>query len=280
MYTLNKWIILLQIILLPVIVPQTTTFADDDKTQVTFYAMGDVPRSLEEDTLLLKQLADLPTDADFVVHLGDIKSGPTPCDEAVYQKVDGILTKSKVPVFIIPGDNEWNDCADPGQAWTFWQEYFMRFDRHWQHDFRVFRQLEREENFSFVQGNVLFIGINIVGGRVHDAEEWSQRLAQDLDWTRRNICHFGKSVSSTVVFGHASPTAKHAFFFDEFVKEAELFEKPVLYLHGDGHRWLQDHPFTAKNILRVQVDQGSIAPPLEVTVTNDTNEPFRFDRRR
>ncbi len=282
MHTLSKRINLLSIALLLLFVtarPPMTHAADDAKTQVSFCAMGDVPRSPEEETLLRQQLAELPTDTDFVIHVGDIKSGKSPCDEAVYEQVAGILTKATIPVFIIPGDNEWNDCADPGQAWTFWEKHFMRFDRHWQHDFSVFRQLEREENFSFVRGDVLFIAINIVGGRVHDAQEWSQRLAQDLEWTRRNLRHFGDSVSSSVVFGHALPAARHAEFFDGFVKEAEQFGKPLLYLHGDGHRWIHDHPFPAKNVLRVQVDQGSLAPPLKVTITNDTHEPFHFDRR-
>lgn len=257
------------------------TFANDgSETQVTFYAMGDIPYVTQDDAILQQQIADLPPDAEFLVHVGDIKSGSSPCDDAVYTKVDGLLSKAKVPVFIIPGDNEWNDCLDPAQAWTLWEKHFMRFDHQWQHDLRVFRQLEREENFSFVRANVLFIGINIVGGRVHDAPEWSQRHAQNLDWTRRNLCHFGDSVSSAVVLGHALPATKHADFFDEFIKQAELFNKPVLYLHGDGHRWIYDHPFAAQNILRVQVDQGSIAPPLKVMITNDPNEPFQFDRRK
>ncbi|MCH7727369.1 MAG: metallophosphoesterase, partial [Planctomycetes bacterium] len=234
----------------------------------------------KEDLLLPKQIADLPKDAEFVVHVGDIKNGSTPCNEAVYKKVSGMLAKSKPPVFFIPGDNEWNDCKDPAQAWTFWDKYFMRFDSRWPHGFRIFRQLEREENFSFVRGNVLFIGINIVGGRVHDADEWKRRHAQDLNWARRNLRLFGETVSCAVVFGHAHPAAKHSDFFGAFAKEAELFEKPILYLHGDGHRWIHDRPFAAKNILRVQVDQGGIAPPVKITITNDPSEPFRFDRRK
>jgi hypothetical protein len=55
----------------------------------------------------------------------------------------------------------------------------------------------------------------------------------------------------------------------------------VLYLHGDGHRWIHDRPFkAAKNILRVQVDQGGIASPLLVTVSDDPKQPFVFDRRK
>jgi hypothetical protein len=246
---------------------------------VTFYAMGDVPYAPGEDVLLPQQVGKLPKDGEFVIHVGDIKSGKTACDEAVYQKVSGMLGKSVSPVFIIPGDNEWNDCMKPVEAWKFWDQYFMRFDRRWQHRFPVFRQLEREENFSFVKGDVLFVGVNVVGGRVHDAAEWKQRHAETLDWVRRNLKRSGKTVSSMVIFGHAKPASKHDDFFGPFNEDAKEFNKPILYLHGDGHRWIYDRPFAAKNILRVQVDQGGIAPPLQVIVTDDATNPFKFDRR-
>lgn len=250
-----------------------------DKTHVTFYVMGDVPYKPAEDAQLPRQISALPKDAAFVVHVGDIKGGSAPCDEAVYNKVFGMLSQSKAPVFIIPGDNEWNDCTDPDQAWKLWEKYFMRLDRRWQHSLPVFRQLEREENFSFVKGNVLFVGLNIVGGRVHDAAEWKQRHADCLDWVRRNLRRCGDDVSSLVIFGHAKPMKNHNDFFDPFNKDALQFGKPILYIHGDGHSWIFDRPFTAKNILRVEVDQGGIAPPLKVTITDHKTAPFQFDRR-
>ncbi|MBL4885596.1 MAG: hypothetical protein JKY95_13820, partial [Planctomycetaceae bacterium] len=248
-------------------------------TVVTFYAMGDVPYAPEEDVLLPGQIKQIPNDAEFVIHVGDIKGGGAACDEAVYKKVSGMLNKTKAPVFIIPGDNEWNDCKDPVQAWKYWDQYFMRFDNNWNHRLPVFRQVEHEENFSFVKGNVLFVGLNIVGGRVVDPQEWKQRHADGLDWVRRNIKQFGADVSSLVIFGHAKPNVVHNDFFEPFSTDALEFKKPILYLHGDGHRWLHNRPFAAKNILRVQVDQGGIAPPVKITITDHPTEPFQFDRR-
>lgn len=248
--------------------------------RVTFYAMGDVPYAPEENVLLPRQVAELPADAEFVIHVGDIKGGATPCDEAVYVKVAGMLREATAPVFFIPGDNEWNDCTNPAEAWDFWEKHFTRFDQQWHHRLAVFRQLEREENFSFVKNSVLFVGLNIVGGLVHDPTEWKQRHADDLGWLRRNLRRFGDDVTSVVIFGHAQPAAKHNDFFEPFSRDAQEFGKPMLYLHGDGHRWIHDRPFAAKNILRVQVDQGGIAPPLQVIVTDAVIDPFQFDRRK
>ena len=50
-------------------------------TRVVFYAMGDVPYAPEEDVLLSRQVAELPQDAEFVIHVVDIKGGAAPCDE-------------------------------------------------------------------------------------------------------------------------------------------------------------------------------------------------------
>ena len=246
---------------------------------VVFYAMGDVPYSEEEDLLLPKQIDKLPDDATFLVHVGDIKRGATFCAEPVYAKVAGMLQKSRVPTFIIPGDNEWNDCVDPSNAWQFWEQYFLRFDQHWQHRLPVFRQLERAENFSFLHQGVLFLGLNLVGGRVHDAAEWPRRHAENLQWVRQNLDQFGEQTAAVVIFGHAKPRPDHDDFFQPLVEDATKLAKPILYLHGDGHRWIQDRPFGADNILRVQVDQGGIAPPLKVVVDLSASEPFQFDRR-
>lgn len=246
---------------------------------VVFYAMGDVPYSAEDDVLLPRQLAELPDDGAFVVHVGDIKRGAVPCLSNVYEKVDHMLRQCQQPLFMILGDNEWNDCLIPAAAWELWKAHFMRFDQNWQHKFPVFRQLEREENFAFTHQGVLFLGINLVGGRVHDPAEWTLRHQQNTEWTKANFARCGKSIRAAVIFGHANPQPIHDDFFKALSAQARYFGKPVLYLHGDGHSWIHDKPFAAKNIQRVQVDQGGKAPPLRVTVTSSPLEPFHFDRR-
>ncbi len=82
-----------------------------------------------------------------------------------------------------------------------------------------------------------------------------------------------------VVLGHARPTENQADYFSALITAAEQFGKPVLYLHGDGHRWSKRNPWKAENLLAVQVDQGAIAPPVKIIVTDDDAQPFMFDRR-
>ena len=241
--------------------------------------MGDVPYAPFEDKILPQQISKLPEDIAFAIHVGDIKGGAAPCDRAVYEKVSGMLAKSKPPMFIIPGDNEWNDCSDPAAAWDLWVEHFDRFDERWPHGFSVERDEKLPQNFAFVRNEVLFIGLQVVGGRVHDLGEWVSRHALCRAWVERKFKQHGEQAKAVVVFVHAKPMLHQADFFGAFSKMCGELGKPVLLMHGDGHIWTHDHPFDAKNILRVQVDQGRLGPPVRVTVTDDPDEPFRFDRR-
>ncbi len=243
-----------------------------------FCVMGDVPYVPREDVILARQLAELPAEAAFVVHLGDIKAGGSPCDEAIFSKVHALLVKSPRPLFLVPGDNEWNDCSEPDKAWELWTRHFLKFDERWPHGLRVGRQPARTENFAFLHAGALFVGVNMVGGRVHDAAEWQTRHAANLSWLKQQLAAHG-SVTHLVLFAHAKPIAVHNDFFAGFEEVAKSFAKPVLYLHGDGHQWIYDRPFAAQNILRVQVDSGGLAPPLAVRLSDDAQTPFQFDRR-
>ena len=247
----------------------------------SFLVMGDVPYGEQELALLVRQVDELPRASEFVVHLGDIKDAKMPCDEAVYARVAGVLRRSAQPVFIIPGDNEWNDCDKPKQAWRLWTKHFLKLDERWKHTFTVARQKDRPSNFAFTHESTLFIGITMVGGAVHDKSEWKAFLQDGAEWTEERLEKEGEKVRCAVVFAHAFPTEKHhGVFAERFPVAARKFGKPVLYLQGDGHVWLRDQPFeNARNVTRVQVDQGGKAPPIKVTLTGEAQEPFRFDRR-
>jgi len=248
--------------------------------KLTFYAMGDTPYTVADFALLPKQIAAIRPDADFVVHVGDIKSGAIPCVEPVYTKVADMLRKCKLPVFVLPGDNEWNDCVSPENAWKLWNRHFLNFDTRWRHDIPVTRDATRPENFAFMRHGVLVVGVNLVGGRVHDQDEWKQRHRQNIDWLQKNLRRAGSQLKAVVLLGHADPRNKHDDFFKPLSQLAKASGKPFLYLHGDGHRWKKGTPFKAGNLLCVQIDQGGAAPPLKVTVTPSRKKPFDFDRQK
>jgi hypothetical protein len=122
------------------------------------------------------------------------------------------------------------------------------------------------------------IGINLVGGRIHDPYAWEQMLRTAADWTALQLRENRDQVAAAVVFAQANPKEKHALFMNQFVLAVEQFRKPVLFIHGDGHRWLYEHPWLKPNLLRVQVDQGAIAVPLQVMVDVQGDSTFAFNR--
>lgn len=75
-----------------------------DEVVTTILAIGDVPYSLRDQVLLRQQIESLDTRADFLIHVGDTRTGKeTKCDKQDYIAVDEILMNSAVPVFIVPG---------------------------------------------------------------------------------------------------------------------------------------------------------------------------------
>ena len=245
---------------------------------VTFSVMGDTPYSVSDVQKLKYQLANLNHDNEFVVHLGDIKTSLMPCSENWYEMVARILRKSPKPLFIIPGDNEWNDCPNPKEAWKFWTRYFLHFDKQWPTNRHIDRDPQHPENFAFVSKGVLFVGINLVGGKILDPIQWSSQDRDNIKWIEAQWKNSNKSISRLVIFGHALPSKNHQEFFTLLQHFAQSFERPILYLHGDGHFWQRDYPFMLENIWRVQVQAGGSAKPVTVMITNDPEEPFVFVR--
>ncbi len=248
---------------------------------LNFRVIADVPYDPAELDALAADLADLAPSDEFFVHLGDITSDGSLCGESVYTNLSTTLKASSIPVFILPGDNEWNECPNPDQAWTHWDANLMRLEENWSSDFTVRRQAAREENFAFVHEGVLFVGINLVGGIVHDANEWSQRMTDDANWVNENFNTFRNQVTSAVVFAHAFPDPtggdRQQFALD-FVTAARDFGKPILYTMGDEHSWTLDHPYpVAPNVTRVVLNKG--VPSARVTVTYDPANPFAVDQR-
>lgn len=250
--------------------------------------------------------------SEFMVHLGDVfkmpvkKPGddaanagqpkPQPVDkmptEAAYRETADLLTNANsIPTWIVVGDNEWSDLEDPAQGWKWWQKYYARFEERFKPAWKTERQPERPENFSFVRKGVVFIGINLVGGRIHDPSEWLVRLPQDAAWIKQVLSRPSMTdIRTAVVFCQANPFSiktgepkdKFKAFIIPFRQAAADWKKPLLFLHSDGHVWVDDQPWPEKNIRRIQVDKWDTKfPTLQITVadTGDATTMFTFNRR-
>lgn len=248
--------------------------------------MGDVPYTENEKKLLKRQLNDMEADeaaegandgdALFAVHIGDIfTTREFDCVPDSYTDVSDIFTKhSHLPTFVLPGDNEWVDCKNENKAFQMWEDNFLAFEKHWNTTShlpsRVSRMRDRQANFAFRERDVLFLGLNIIGGIKGGGRDndWDNREADCLEWSRDQLSRH-TDVRAVIVFGHAD---KNPNVFEMIAKRAKNMDVPALYVHGSGHTWSLDHPISnIPNYWKVQVDQGGHAPPVKVTVRGTTD---------
>lgn len=220
---------------------------------IIFSAMGDVPYSSSEVPILRTQIQNHNkySPSEFMVHVGDIKSGSQACSQSWYRMVATDLKVLAVPTFIIPGDNEWNGCSNPDQGWGWWFLYFNEFETNFCGAPVAERQSVRHENFAFVKKGVLFIGINLVSSPVLNQTQWNQRLQQDADWVKAQFQAKVGQVRAAVVFSQSGPGSIQNLFFNQFRTAAATFAKPVLTTNAaparcscsaEPHRIAASHP--------------------------------------
>jgi hypothetical protein len=259
---------------------------------MTFCVIADVPYDQDEMDALPGQIATQMDGCEFLVHLGDLFIGDTFCDEEEYHAIRDIMLESKVPTFVVVGDNEWNDCQR-GMieiGWERWVNNFLRFENYWSHNFTVARQPGSEENFYFIHKRTLIIGLNVVGGRIHNSTEWSERLRGEFEWTRSviNLNLPTGNADGVIILSHANPSADHLELtvpFRNYMANELQNKYPILYLHGDGHDFMYTpHYLRQPNLLRMQHEGGTNEPILKIMADparypNSVYNAFQFDRQ-
>jgi len=251
----------------------------------------------------------------FTVHVGDIqKVAHTNCAESAYNNTAKLLQKGPLPTLVIPGDNDWYDCPDRTESFDLFLKYFGSFETRWhKKDYMalgVERSAENRELFVFYKEGILVIGLHLINAPIEheDIESWDARMKMNKEWVAQNIeSHFEKSeIRGVILLGHCLRSPRTRPFFlsvaDYFVNITHRMDLPVLYLHGDGHKWDVDtklsHQLHWKHFRDIQVDQGGVADPVIVDVASQkkgklkglkkTNELqlvlgkglFRIDRQR
>ncbi len=240
---------------------------------LTFSAYGDIPYGSSDYPTLQQHITDHNrySPSAFILHIGDILSGS--CDESKYADFANFMKGLAVPAYLVVGDNEYSDCDDPVAALAMWKKYFLTFGENFCGAPYTEHQSVRPENIAFTMNGVLFVGINLVGGSVHDQNEWDTRMQQDADWVSQQFQAKVSQVRAAVVFAQTGNRSAVTPFTTLFRAAAAAFTKPVLYIHGDLHSYKLDQPWPEQNITRLEVPKGNAESPLEVTVTMTTNPP-------
>jgi hypothetical protein len=268
----------------------TTTQPPPEDTITIFYVMADAPYDDDERyNLMPKHIEELGDDGEFLVHLGDLQFAEVDkCREGAYDEASSILQKARMPTFILPGDNDINDCdkyKSISHGEDMWTKYFGSFDLRYEqsHSFDVTRWGKLNESFAFIHKQVLYLGLNIIGGKPYSESEQRKRHSQHLERINSIMNDRSDDYKVVVLLAHAEPTSRHEDFFEGnggFISIVEEMGKPTMHFHGDWHEYYErEAEYGAKNYMRISLDGESIAPPIRVTIDVSKKNPIKFDRR-
>jgi hypothetical protein len=275
-------------------------------TPLRFFALGDVPYGQSEvapmQRLLDAAVAERPP---FIVHLGDIKAGSTPCSDAHQQSIAGIFRALPMPVVYTSGDNEWTDCHRKGADGWDPQERLTRLREVFFGDPGVLRLVDLgathasdqfPEVYSFLVGDVLFVALHLVGSnngldadKPSSLTEFTGREAANRAFLARSLA-FAKrqGVRALVLMMQADPLFEsgrgpdgYRSFKDQLISLMGQFSGPVLLLHGDTHVYRNDHPLRGtpfERLKRVEVPGSPSVGGVWITVDPGRQEPLATSR--
>ena len=269
-----------------------------------FGVMGDVPYSEREETAFLRMVERVNAQRlAFVVHIGDIKDGASPCTDALYARRKAQFDASRHPFIYTPGDNEWTDCrygrgalADPIDRLARVRRVF--FDTPTSLGRRRIATAVQEaypENRLWMHGRVVFVTLNVpgsdnnVGYDAANDDEARERDAANARWLRRAVDEaLAGSAAALVVFIQANPwqterqPRAYAPFLACLTQAARRFAKPVLFVHGDTHTFRVDWPLVdasgpVANVTRLETYGSPFVGWVRVTVDPADPQPFRIE---
>ncbi len=271
-----------------------------------FFAVGDLPyHRAEEAPLQALLMAVVSEQPPFIVHVGDIKSGASPCTDEQLRRIAAIFQALPVPVVYTPGDNEWTDCHRPGAGGLDPRERLARLRDIFFADPRVLKLAalgviraseEYPEIYGFVVDGVLFVALHIVGsGNGLDAAyagaraEFQARDAVNQAFLNRMLdSPAGRDARALVILLQADPLFESGKgpegflgFKQQLVATLSRFPGPVLLVHGDTHRFQYDHPLRDpargvpfERLTRVEVPASPLVGGVWIRVDPSAAEPF------
>ncbi len=275
-----------------------------------FAVLGDTPYSDAEREQLPALLAAVAADGvELAIHVGDIKSGQSRCDDAVFADRRQLFDTFPQPFVFVAGDNEWTDCHrvsnggyDPLERLAALRRLFWPDNRSLgQKKIAVEQQSAAwPEHARFRLGPVLVVTLNVPGddnnyGRAPKPQaEFEARNPVVLAWLRDSFALARRDkLAGVVVAMQANPGFRqfnrglgHPGFkqlLETLRAETEAFPGQVLFLHGDTHSHQIDQPLLAGNgetltrFTRVESYGSPFLGWVKVIVDDQTPGLFRFE---
>jgi hypothetical protein len=279
----------------------------------TFIALGDAPYGKPEEVYapykaLIGEINSRKP--DLVMHIGDTKSGSTPCSDQMLNEQLDFLNSFEAPTLYTPGDNEWTDCHrkaaggfDPLDRLNYLRTtYFKAPDKSFgkmQIAVKSQREAGYPENVTILHKGIQFVTAHVVGSNnnfetrdIKAVEEFFARDAANIKWLKQGFADAKANKAAALVLGIQADMFEfdwNAFddeawlrhsgfksFGDELIKQANDFAKPVLLVFGDSHHFRVFRPFpkTAPLIQGLEVYGESNIQAVEIAIDTARAMPF------
>jgi hypothetical protein len=220
----------------------------------TFGVMGDTPYGDGEVRRLDALIGDMNREPlAFVVHVGDIGSGGSGCDDAWLQARKQQFARVRHKMVVIPGDNEWVDCRDPQARLAAWRTLFCE----------VPLEVERQggefcEHLRWLAAGFMFVTLNVTGSNnnVRNAEEYRHRMAAVYSWLEESARLAKKGRVGLVILMQADPFILlprdgFAELRERLIRLGAEMPGRLVLVHGDSHLYRDDEPLP--NVRRLEV---------------------------
>ena len=287
---------------------------DEKSDTFRFMAIGDLPYHLPEDFGRFERLIKQINDADpaFTLHVGDIKSGSVPCSDEYYAKIINYFDTFEDPLIYTPGDNEWTDCDreacgsyDPEERLDkLRQMFFSDSISQGMRPLTLCRQNKFEgfekfpENSTWEKSGITFGTLHVIGSNnnfktqteaVND-EFYERELANNF-WLKSLFKDAKENKSKGLVlvlhaglnYNNKDEKNGHASFVTLLRKQVQAFDKPVLLIYGDQHRFLVSKPLRDNkgkimtNFTAVQVFGDHDIHSVEIKVNPENSNLFEIN---
>jgi hypothetical protein len=244
----------------------------------SFAFLGDVPYNALEAQAFRRMVDAIDPQCAFAIHIGDLKSGTERCDDTLLEERHALLAgRPDLPILFVPGDNDWTDCERLlAGGYDRWERlghlrrlFFGASPRGPQGTGPVQRQVDLHsddstpENLMWAYRSVVFVTLNRPGGvdveslPAQEAGRFQALYRANAHWLDDAFARAQRDRAPAVVIAaHANPGFHrdvpgrlpsirrdvHREFRRLLAEHCREFGRPVLFLHGDTHRFQTNRP--------------------------------------
>jgi predicted phosphodiesterase len=286
--------------------------AISQQKKFTLVAFGDMPYRVPNDYPKFERVIKTlnKENPDFIVHVGDFKSGSSLCSTEYFEKMHAYFETINPPFIYTPGDNEWTDCNrkaageyDPNERLVLLRKMFFGSDKSFgKKKINLISQAKSKgfekfvENNMWTYGGLEFATIHLVGSNNNfkdngDNEEFIDREKANLAWLeqvfaaaqdKKGLMFF---TQADMFYKDLKPSKGFEKVVEKITELTQKYGKQVFLVNGDSHRFITDKPIlinnqkaTLMNFTRIQVFGDAEMAAIKITYDPKSTSLFQVEQ--